>query len=74
MSGNIPWYAEASLRAHDHVFCAGSVAQCVRKWRRLPELERSTTYLKLTHAIDGISQLDSEDLATLAKMVSINTI
>jgi hypothetical protein len=74
MSDNIPWYAEASLRARDHVFCAGSVAQCVRKWRRLPERERSTTYLKLTHAIDGRSQLDGDELAALANKVSVNTI
>ena len=69
MSDNIPWYSEASLRASDHVFCAGSLAQCVRKWRRLPELERNSTFLKLSLAIDGRMQLGSEDLADLAKKV-----
>jgi hypothetical protein len=69
MSDNIPWYSEASLRARDHVFCAGSLAQCVRKWDRLAEPERSATYLKLSHAIDGRLQLGTEELAVLAKQV-----
>ena len=66
MNQAIPWYSEASLRANDHVFCAGSVAQCVRKWQRLAEPERNATYLKLSAAIDGRLRLSSEDLAALA--------
>ena len=74
MSDNIPWYAEASLRAQDHVFCAGSVAQCVRKWRRLPESDRNATYLKLSLAIDGRMQLGTEELTALANKVGLNSI
>ncbi len=39
---DIPWYAEASLRAPGRVFCAGSLAQCIRKWQRLPEIDRNS--------------------------------
>jgi hypothetical protein len=71
MGDDIPWYSEASLRAQHHVFCAGSLAQCVRKWERLPEPEpeRSASYLKLSHAIDGRMELGSEELAALAKQM-----
>ena len=74
MSENIPWYSEASLRDNDHVFCAGSVAQCVRKWRRLPEPERNATYLKLSLAIGGRMQLDTADLAALATHAGLHSV
>ena len=74
MIDNIPWYAEASLRAGDHVFCAGSVAQCVRKWQRLPEPERSSTYLKLSSAIDGRMQLGTDELAVLARHSALHSV
>jgi hypothetical protein len=41
------WYAEASLISGNHVFCAGSLAQCVRKWTRLPEIERTGAVIRL---------------------------
>ena len=74
MSENIPWYSEASLRANDHVFCAGSVAQCVRKWTRLPEPERNSTFLRLSLAIDGRMQLGTDDLEALSRHSGLHSV
>jgi hypothetical protein len=62
----IPWYSEASLLAPGHVFCAGSLAQCVRKWRRLPAEHQVAAYIKLAHKFDGRETLSHEDVAVLA--------
>ena len=63
---DIPWYAEASLRAPGRVFCAGSLAQCIRKWRRLPEIDQNSAYIKLTKEFGGRMKLGHEDVVALA--------
>jgi hypothetical protein len=63
---HIPWYSEASLLAPGHVFCAGSLAQCVRKWRRLPAEDRASAYIRLANKFDGRVTLSHEDVAALA--------
>ena len=50
---DIPWYAEASLRAPGRVFCAGSLAQCIRKWQRLPEIDQNSAYINLAKEFGG---------------------
>lgn len=59
---DIVWYAEASLFSNAHVFCAGSLAQCVRKWTRLSETDQAITQIKLggktgKHEIVRIDQI-----------------
>ena len=58
---DIPWYAEASLRAPGRVYCAGSLAQCVRKWQRLPEIDQSSAYINLAKAFGGRVTLEVRD-------------
>jgi hypothetical protein len=63
---DIPWYSEASLRAPGRVFCAGSLAQCIRKWQRLPEIDRNSAYIKLAKQFGGRMKLGPDDVAVLA--------
>ena len=63
---DIPWYAEASLRAPGRVFCAGSLAQCIRKWQRLPEIDQNSAYIKLSKEFDGRMKLSRDDVVVLA--------
>jgi len=62
----IPWYAEASLRAPGRVFCAGSLAQCIRKWQRLPEIDQNSAYINLAKEFGGRMKLSRDDMAALA--------
>lgn len=41
------WYAEASLSCETHVFAAGSLAQCVRRWIRLDDNYRARTRIRM---------------------------
>jgi hypothetical protein len=63
---DIPWYGEASLRAPGRVFCAGSLAQCIRKWQRLPEIDRNSAYINLAKEFGGRMKLGRDDVAALA--------
>lgn len=65
MSGT-HWYAEASLSSSEHVFCAGSLAQCVRKWTRLLEAQRATTQIKLTGKYEASEVVRGDQIAQLA--------
>jgi hypothetical protein len=62
----ISWYAEATLVSDGHVFCAGSLAQCVRKWSGLPEEKRAGALIKLHSATDKHIIVDSAEIAQLA--------
>jgi hypothetical protein len=62
----IPWYSDASLVGPNRVFAIGSLAQCVRKWSRLAEIEQIGAHVKLATAFEGRTNLDREDIATLA--------
>ncbi len=63
---DIPWYAEASLRAPGRVYCAGSLAQCIRKWQRLPEIDQSSAYINLAKEFGGRVTLDRDYVVALA--------
>ncbi|MBN9555242.1 MAG: hypothetical protein J0H61_11330 [Alphaproteobacteria bacterium] len=71
---DIPWYAEASLRAPGRVFCAGSLAQCVRKWQRLPEIDQSSAYINLAQKFGGRTTLNHEDVVALARRQDLHKI
>ena len=61
------WYAEASLISDNHVFCAGSLAQCVRKWTRLPEIKQTGAVIRLQkHAAQDTIVLAHDDIIQLA--------
>ncbi|HVV27340.1 MAG TPA: hypothetical protein VHC40_05180 [Rhizomicrobium sp.] len=71
---NIPWYSEAALRAPGRVYCAGSLAQCVRKWTRLTELDQASTYITLASKYDGRSKLECADVAALADQLKLQKV
>jgi hypothetical protein len=62
----IPWHSEASLHSQGHVHCAGTFAQCIRRWRRLPEISQQSSYLKLVGALGKEMRISGEQLANLA--------
>lgn len=62
----ISWYAEAALVSDGHVFCAGSLAQCVRKWSALPQEKRVGALIKIHSATDKHAVVDSAEIAQLA--------
>jgi len=70
----LDWNADAALVQPDHhVFCAGSLAQCLRRWLRLSAEERATAVLKLTVPIDGQRTLTGEVIASLASLKEVRT-
>ena len=56
----------ASLVMEGHVFCAGSLAQCLHRWNRLSTDEKAVVFLKMGR--DGVSPtiVRGEELAALA--------
>jgi hypothetical protein len=67
MPAMIIWYAEASLCSNEHVFCAGSLAQCVRKWTRLSEAQRAATYINMGGRTEPGEVVGAEQIALLAR-------
>jgi len=67
LMADIIWYAEASLSSSDHVFCAGSLAQCVRKWTRLSEAQRATTQINLGGRSDASEVVRGDQIALMAQ-------
>jgi hypothetical protein len=63
---NVSWYAEASLVEQGHVYCAGSLAQCVRRWARLTQNEQATATIKLHKITDGHVKIERAEIAELA--------
>jgi hypothetical protein len=63
---DIAWYVEASLIGEEHVYCAGSLAQCVRRWARLSEGERAMAFIKLHRATDSHVRIERAEIQHLA--------
>jgi len=62
----VSWYAEASLVEQGHVYCAGSLAQCVRRWTRLTQDAQATAVIKLHKITDGHVKIERAEIAQLA--------
>ena len=60
------WYADASLTGDGHVYCAGPLAQCVRRWKRLSENQKVNAVIKLKTATDQQVLVAGEQLERLA--------
>jgi hypothetical protein len=68
---DIAWYAEASRIGEEHVYCAGSLAQCVRRWTRLSEDERAMAFIKRHKATDGHVRIERAEIEQLALQPSL---
>ena len=62
----VPWYTEATLTAPGRVYCADTLAQCVRRWMRLTEEEKGIALIHLREPIQGKTQFDKGHIAALA--------
>ena len=71
---DISWYAEASLTNNNHVYCSGSLAQCVRRWTRLSEAEQSGATIKLGGRTDSGDTLTHEALVALSKKPELHKV
>jgi hypothetical protein len=60
------WYAEASLTDGGHVYCAGSLAQCTRRWKRLSEAQKCGAFIKLHKITDGHVRIERTEIEHLA--------
>jgi len=59
-------YTAATLATKGHVYCVGTLAQCLRRWTRLPSQNKAESYLKMGR--DGVAPtiLHGEQIAELA--------
>jgi hypothetical protein len=71
---DISWYAEASLTSDNHVYCSGSLAQCVRRWARLSEIEQGAATIKMGGRTDGGQVLTGEVLIALSKKPELHKV
>jgi hypothetical protein len=71
---NISWYAEASLVEQGHIYCAGSLAQCVRRWTRLNQGAQATAVIKLHNITDGHVKIEHAEIAQLALQPELNRV
>jgi hypothetical protein len=60
------WYADASLSDGGHVYCAGPLAQCVRRWKRLSDAQKTNAVIKIKTATDQKITIAREELNRLA--------
>jgi len=56
----------ASLATHGHIYCAGTLSQCLHRWKKLALPQQSSAFLKVGR--DGFSPtlIQGEDLQNLA--------
>jgi hypothetical protein len=63
---DLSWYADASLSDGGHVYCAGPLAQCVRRWKRLSDNQKISAIIRLKTATDQQVVIAPEELERLA--------
>lgn len=72
------WYAEASLSCETHVFAAGSLAQCVRRWIRLDDNYRARTRIRMGgrtgHFVYGLPILSPAEITELASSPDLDKV
>ncbi len=75
---NTNWYAEASLANETHVFAAGSLAQCVRRWMRLNEDHQGRTQIRLGgrtgNFVYGLPILSPAEITELARRPELHKV
>jgi len=56
----------ASLRNEQHIYCAGTIAQCLHRWDKLPAGEKSGAFLTVRREGESPALIPSEELRNLA--------
>jgi hypothetical protein len=62
---DVPWYSEATLFTDTRLRRAGTLIQCVRKWRLLSATEQPGAHIKLSVMVDSLQRLDAGQIAGL---------
>jgi hypothetical protein len=62
---DIPWYSDATLFTDTRLRRAGTLIQCVRKWRLLSAAEQPDAHIKLSVKVGGLNRLDASQIAAL---------
>ena len=65
-AAQIPWYAESVLVGPGRIYATGSLAQCLRKWNRLPEISRKDACIEIADGPYRRNRLDQSQIAALA--------
>lgn len=57
----------ASLRSGQHIYCAGTVAQCLHRWDKLPSSEKDRVFLSIRQEGDAsATRVERDELQKLA--------
>ena len=62
---NLKYDTAASLATEGHIYCAGTLAQCLRRWDRLPADKKTNAFLSLGRDGEARTILRGEDLSGL---------
>lgn len=64
---DIQWYAPATLVRDSHVYCAGTLSQCIRRWLKLSDDERDHAVLRMGR--DGVppTVIESAEIVALSE-------
>jgi len=62
----------ASLVTEGHVYCAGTLAQCLRRWNRLSSEDRGRAFLKMGRDGMPATIIHGDKLAELAQMPQLH--
>jgi hypothetical protein len=64
---DIQWYGPATLARDSHVYCAGTLSQCIRRWLKLSSDEQQRTVLRMGR--DGVPPqvMEGPEIAALAE-------
>lgn len=63
---DVPSNASASLATAGHVYCAGTVTQCLYRYNRLPVDKKATAFLKMGPDGGSPTIVQGEELSALA--------
>lgn len=63
---HLTYHTAAALGTEGHVYCVGTLAQCLRRWARLPAEERARAFLKMGRDGESPTFLGEEEVRGLA--------
>ena len=64
---NLTYDTAASLATEGHVYCVGTLAQCLRRWDRLPTAQKPEAFLKMGRDGEPATILRGEELSEVTR-------
>lgn len=68
---NLTRHTAASLATDGHIFCAGTLAQCLHRWDRLSAEKRASAFLKIGRDGGIPTIFRSEQVAEMADRLEL---